>query len=295
MAETRAAGAIYDLGYQRYSGQRLGRGYAVWRLITYSYRQAFAFGRPLRARIAPMIVFAVTLFPAIAQVAAANFTGQATIINYGLYLSFTTGFLAMFAAAQAPELVVGDRQHGVLALYLSRPLRGTDYAWAKLAAMMLAMLTLTLTPQILLFISKIFLAIDPPWTAFKAEAPKLFAIIGGTIGTSLYMASIGLAISSLAARRAFANAGVIAYFLLMPAATVIFNNLATGDAKRYSVLANPAWLVVGFTNWLFDIEARRRSVVGRADLPGTAYLLAILGISAVFITVLMLRYRKSET
>jgi ABC-2 type transport system permease protein len=295
MAEPRAAGTIYDLGYQRYGGLRLGRANAIWKLTQYSYRAAFGIGRGPRARLAPIVIGAVTLFPAIGQIAAASLTGQTQIINYPMYLSFTAFFVALFAAAQAPELVVGDKQHGVLALYLSRPLRGTDYALAKLCAILLAMLTITLTPQLMLFVAKVFLAPETPWTALKAEYGKLLPIVGGTIGTSLYMGSIGLAISSLCSRRAFANAGVIAYFLLMPAATTIFHNIATDNAKRYSVLAHPVWLLTGFTNWLFDIEAKRRSVIGRADLPPSAYLWAVLVISGLFVAVLMLRYRRSET
>jgi ABC-2 type transport system permease protein len=295
MAEPRAAGTIYDLGYQNYSGERLGRVNAIRKLAQYSYRAAFGLGRTPRARLVPIIVFVVTVFPALGQIAAANFTGQTTLINYGLYLTYTAFFLALFSAAQAPELLVPDRQHGVLALYLSRPLRGTDYALAKLIAMVLAMLTLTLTPQLAMFISRIFLSELTPWPALKAEAPQLLAIVGGTLGTSLYMSTIGLGISSLASRRAFANAGVIGFFMLMPAATSIFHGIATGDARRYSVLAHPVWLVTGYTNWLFEIEARRRSVIGRADLPGTAYLWTVLGVSAFFIAILMLRYRRSET
>ncbi|HYV98631.1 MAG TPA: hypothetical protein VE967_14340 [Gemmatimonadaceae bacterium] len=294
MADTRAAGTIYDLGYQRYDGIRFGRGHAVWKLLQYSYRCAFGLGRSPRARLAPVVVCAVAFLPAAGQIAVARLTGRTELINYGMYLQFTAFFVALFSAAQAPEIIVQDRQYGVLSLYLSRPLRGTDYAWAKLGAMVLAMLTITLTPQLMLFIAKVFLAPESPWTAFKAEYGKLLPILGGTLGTSVYMASIGLAISSVSSRRSFAQAGVIAFFLLMPAATTLFHGIATGDAKRYSVLAHPVWLLTGFMNWLFDIEAKRRSVIGRADLAPSAYLWAVLAISAFFVTVLLVRYRRSE-
>ena len=33
MAEARAAGTIYDLGYQRYGGTRLGRNHAIANLM----------------------------------------------------------------------------------------------------------------------------------------------------------------------------------------------------------------------------------------------------------------------
>jgi len=70
--------------------------------------------------------------------------------------------------------------------------------------------------------------------------------------------------------------------------------VAFGSLKRYAVLANPSSLVVGFTNWLFEIEALRRSAVGRADLPGTLYLYVMLGVTALAIALLLARYRRGE-
>lgn len=294
MTEARAAGTIYDLGYQRYAGARLGRGNAIWQLLKYSFRAAFGTGRGQRARLVPMIVVLVVFIPVVVQIGVASLTGRMEMINFAQYLEFTAFLVALFAAAQAPELVVSDRKHGVLSLYLSRPLRGTDYALAKLGAIVLAMLVLTLVPQLALWLGRVFLPTDA-WAAFKIEYPKLLPIIGGTLGTSLYMGAIGLGIASFCSRRAFANAGIIAYFLLLPAAVSIIHRLSTDETKRYIVLAHPVWLLTGFSNWLFDIEAKRRSAVGRADLPGSAYLWALLAISAVFIALLMWRYRRSET
>ena len=296
MAEARAAGTIFDLGYQHYTGPRLGRANAIRQLMLYSLKAAFGVGRGPRAGLAPKIVSAIVFIPAVVQVGVASVTGQSVFINYGGYLEFTAFLIALFAASQAPELVVPDRHNGVLALYLSRPLRGTDYALAKLGGIVLAMLALTLIPQLFLFLAKVFIG-DSPWAAFTAEYGKLLPILGGTLGTSLYMGSIGLAISSFCSRRAYANAGVIAYFLLLPAATQIFHGIATGDAKRYSVLAHPMWLITGLTNWMFDVQAKGaqlRTAVARAELPGQAYLWALLGVSAFCIAILVFRYRRSE-
>jgi len=293
MAETRAAGTIYDLGYQRYHGQRLGRLNAVMTLFSASAHTAFGLGRGERSKRVPFIVGIIVFLPAIVQVGLASTTGQAAFINYAGHLQFTAFLLALFSAAQAPELIVTDRQQGVMSLYLSRPLTGSDYALAKLAALVAAMLFLTLGPQLFLFLGKVFVATSP-WVAFKGEYRKLAPIAVGTLVTSCFFASIGLALSSLAGRRAYASASVITFFLLAPAASELIRSLSTGDVKRYSVLANPIYLITGFANWLFDIEARRRTAVGRADLPGIDYLYVILALCAVSVTTLVLRYRRSE-
>lgn len=289
----RVAGTIYDLGYQRYAGDRLGRFNAIRTLFAFSLRTAYGLGRGDRSKLIPGGILLIVFLPAIVQVGVASATGRPEFINYAGHLQFTAFLLALFTAAQAPEMIVTDRQHGVLSLYLSRPLTGTDYAFAKLAALVAAMLVLTLGPQLLLFLGKVFM-VAAPWTALKAEWRKLLPIVGGTFVTSVLMASIGLALSSLAGRRAFASAGVIAFFLFLPAASTLIRSLASGDVRRYMVLVNPVFLMTGFANWLFAIEAKRRSVIGRADLPGTTYLYTILAICAVCIVILWFRYRRSE-
>ena len=293
MAEPRVAGTIYDLGYQPYRGARLGRMNAVRNLFAFSLQSAFGIGRGPRAKVIPTIVVAVVMLVPIGMIFMAATTGRTSVINYAAVLNFTTLFLVLFAGAQAPELIVTDRQHGALALYLSRQMSGTDYAIAKVCALIMAMLVITLGPQLVLFGGKILLSATPS-VALQDEYRKLAPIVGGTFVTSCFMASIGLAIGALSSRRAYATASIIAFFLIMPAASQIIRTAATGDAKRYAILANPVMLVNGFALWLFDIEARRRSQIAQADLPGVTYLYGILVVCAAGLTILWLRYRKSE-
>lgn len=290
----RVAGEIYDLGYQHYDGRRLGRGHAIRTLMLYSFRTAFGLGRGERAKLGPFAVLLAVFMPAIVRVGIAQASGQIAFINYAEHLSFTAVLLALFTASQAPELIVSDRQQGVLSLYLSRPLHATDYALAKLGALTLAMLVMTLGPQLFLFSGKVMIG-EQLWPSFTAEWRKLMPILGGTLGTSALFASLGLGLSSLASKRNYATASVIGFYLLLSAATSIFHGIAEGDAKRYAVLAHPVWVMNGFVNWLFDIEARRRSVVGRADLPGEMYLYVILGVVVAGTAVLLLRYRNRES
>ena len=293
MAEARTAGAIYDLGYQRYGGVRRGRGSVIRTLLRFSFNTAFGIGRGQRSKTVPFLVCVVVYLPAIIQVAVASASDGMIGINYAQQLQLTAFLLALFAAAQAPELIVSDRQQGVLSLYLSRPLRAMDYAIAKLGALVGAMLVITLGPQLILFLGKIALATSP-LTVLKAEYTKLLPILGGTLLTSVFIASIGLLLASFATRRGYATASVIVFFLLAPAVVEMFRSVTSGDVKRYSTLAHPVYLITGFAGWLFDIEAKRRTAVGRADLPGQAYLWVMLAVSAFCTAMLIRRYRRME-
>jgi len=293
MTEPRAAGTIYDLGYQRYAGPRLGRNSAIANLIGYSFRAAFGIGRGPKAKLLPMIVSGVVFLPAIVQVAVASATGRPELVNYANQLNFTAFLLALFVAVQAPELVVTEKQQGVLSLYLSRPMTATDYAMSKMFALSGAMLLITLGPQLFMFFGKVLLS-PTPWTLIKSEYPLLGPIIGGTMMTSIFVAAIGLSISSLAVRRAQATASVIAIFLVLPAASGIIRTVATGSVRKYILLANPILVISGFTNWLFDVQARRRAVITRLDLPGQAYLYLMIGVTVVGVATLVWRYRRQN-
>jgi ABC-2 type transport system permease protein len=291
MAETRAAGAIYDLGYQSYGGTRLGRNHAIAILMKYSFQAAFGFGRGARAKVLPLFVLAIVFLPAIVQVGVASATNRPDFVNFAGFLQFTAFSIALFAAAQAPELIVTDKQQGVLSLYLSRPITARDYALSKMFALTGAMLVLTLGPQIFMFLGKVFLS-TTPLDMLRSEYPKLGPIIAGTLMTSLFVAGISLAVASLASRRAYATAAVIAVFMLLPAATEIIRTLTIGPVRKYARLGNPIIILTGFTNWLFDVQANRRSIVSRLDLPGQAYFYMMVVVIVLSVFMLVQRYRR---
>jgi ABC-2 type transport system permease protein len=178
-------------------------------------------------------------------------------------------------------------------LYLSRPLTATDYAMSKMFALTGAMLVITLGPQLFMFLGKILLSATP-WTIFKAEYGQLAPIIGGTLMTSIFVAAIGLSLSSLASKRANATAAVIAIFLILPGAAGIVRTIATGNVRRYAPLANPILVITGFANWLFDVQARRRSVITRLDLPPQSYLYVMIVVTILGTMLLVWRYRRED-
>src|ERR1035438_78579 len=109
-AAGRAAGTIYDLGYQHYTGPRYGRLHVIRTLTAFSFNAAFGKGRGSRAQLVPYIVMALLFLPAIVQIGMASAFGQPQLISYAQYLPAVTFFLALFTAAQAPEVIVARLQ-----------------------------------------------------------------------------------------------------------------------------------------------------------------------------------------
>jgi ABC-2 type transport system permease protein len=62
------AGVIHDIGYQRYTGARLGRGYATRSLYVHSLRSAFGLGRSGKAKVFPFIVVGLAFAVAVVAV-----------------------------------------------------------------------------------------------------------------------------------------------------------------------------------------------------------------------------------
>jgi len=294
MTDATAAGTIYDLGYQHYEGERLGRANAIRTLAAYSLRSAFGLGRGERAKFVPVLMGLFCFIPVIGQMVMANAAGDPSRINFAQQTQFTNLFLILFAAAQAPELIVVDKQLGVLGLYLSRSLRSTDYAFAKWAAMVGAMLFYTLLPQLILFAGSLLLA-DAPWHAFTETWRTLGPILGTSVVISCYLATVGLALGSLAARKGYASASVIAFFLMTPVLSAIAMTLLPHDIMRYGILGNPIEAMSGFARWAFNVKplVSRRFPLA-APRFGVEYFYPLIITTVVAAGLLTYRFRRSD-
>src|SRR5690606_38985936 len=127
-----SASSIYDLGYRRYEGERLGRGQAISALYMESLRGAFGLGRSAAAKVAPAVLIGIALFPALVQLMiGALVPGDAELILASEYYSIITYVLALYAAAVAPDIAGRDQRNRSLTLYFSRAISRTDYALGK--------------------------------------------------------------------------------------------------------------------------------------------------------------------
>jgi ABC-2 type transport system permease protein len=208
------SGVIHDLGYRRYDGQRLGRAQIARALCWHSLRSAFGIGRGVKAKILPVITFAIMCLPAVVNaVAVAISSSHARQIPYDTYVpALRVLVMTIFIAAQAPELVSRDLRSHVLPLYFSRPIRRIDYPLAKLAAFVIACLIMIEIPELLLYLgtaaqSHGFSAV---WAQTRALTPGL--LVG--LMWAVLLAAIGLALASFTGRRAYATGTIAIFFFL---------------------------------------------------------------------------------
>lgn len=280
-------GTIYDIGYRRYDGPRLGRRGAMMAIVGAGLRALFGLGRSGRSKILPWGAIVLAMLPAVVAVAIRVLAGDIVeLYNYENLLWEIGGLLPIFVAAQAPELVVNDMRHRVLPLYFSRPIGRVDYVVAKLVALSLGLLTLTLLPVALLFLGRV-LAAEDVVAALGDEIGALPAILGNGVIHAVVLASIGLAICSVVGRRAYAAGAVLALFLIGGVMSAMFAEDAR--LRALSPFTNPLAVLDGVRQWLFGGSVEG-SPVGAADVPLPLYGVAALVMLAASWAVLAMRY-----
>ena len=290
-AGTETTGTIYDIGYRRYDGPRLGRGGAIGAVVEAGLRAVFGLGRSGRAKIIPWGAVILAVMPAVVAVAIRVLAGDLIpeLYNYENYLWQIGALFSIFVAAQAPELVVNDIRYRVLPLYFSRPMSRIDYVAAKLLALTLGLLSLTLVPVLILFLGRV-LATDDLVAALGDEIGYLPSILGSGVLHAVVLASVGLAICSLASRRAFAAGAILAVFLIGGVISAVLAE-AGGAFDDWAPFLNPLSIIDGARQWLFGGEVAE-SPVGASSVP-----LPVYGLAAAILTfgswlVLALRYRQ---
>jgi ABC-2 type transport system permease protein len=279
------AGVIHDIGYRRYDGPRLGRGYLLRSLYGHSIRAAFGIGRGAKAKIFPWLMIALVTVVAIVAIAVRSITGQTllTYVGFTLALSFP---IMMFLAVVAPELVSRDLRDKVLPLYFSRPVRRTDYALVKLAALVSSIVLLLGAPQIVMFIGGAFGRSD----GLKGTWDELGDLLPGLASAGIVafvLAPLALFVASLTGRRAIAAGAVVAVFLVTAPVAGVLSEIGSTATRELSGAINPMTLVFSVIQWLFERE--QAEYIG--DF-GPVYAAVAVALSAVSVGLLLARYRK---
>jgi len=279
-----SAGVIHDIGYHRYDGPRLGRGYAVRSLYAHSVRTAFGLGRSAKAKIFPWATVGLIGIVAAVLTAIRAQIGE-PVATYVEFPQLVTLLLVLFGAMVAPELVSRDLRGGVLQLYFSRPLRTSDYALAKLAALITAMFLPVAGALLLMFAGGAFTVdrIGDVWDEFLdvAQALAYAGVYAVTFG------SVSLLVASLAGRRAIAAASVVATFLVTTPVVGVLHAVGGDTAQELADLASPMTLVGGVGDWLFEPGGEHG--VGSY---GPLYGAVTVGLVAACALLLLARYRK---
>jgi ABC-2 type transport system permease protein len=282
MSET--TGVIHDIGYQRYTGPRLGRGYSTLAMYGHSLRSAFGLGRSGKAKIFPFTVVGLVFAVAIVAVVARSQLGRVVLSYLGLADTVTVELL-LFAAVVAPELISRDLRAHTLPLYFSRPISRSDYPLAKYAAVASAVWLLLAGPMLLMYIGGLFSQGHGLVGAWTETSDFLQGLAYAAMFAVLY-AAISCLIASLASRRAVAAGAIVAAFLVTAPVVGVLVSFGGETLQKLAPMINPVTLMQGLRVWLFGGD---EPVIGSF---GPLYAAVGVALTGVCLMLLLARYRK---
>ncbi len=292
MAEQETAGVIHDIGFRHYDGPRLGRGWIVRSLLVETFRGAFGFGRSAKAKVMPWVLIGILLAPPLIFVLIIVLTGMKDLpVSYTQYFSSLQLIISLFIAGRAPYAVSRDLRHGVMPLYLSRPLKRDDYVFAKFGGMALAIFAILAAPETLLFVG-----------ALLAKLPVGDQIAGYAQGLAmsvilaLVLTGIGLVIAAFTPRRGLGVAAIITTLVVVSAIGGILWGLLTSmgnDALgAYLSAVDPYNVVNGIATSWFSVEPNISAMSTLGFMGGLVFTTLAVAIVWGSIAILRVRYRK---
>jgi ABC-2 type transport system permease protein len=284
---------IHNIGYRRYTGDRLGSLYARRSLFVHSLRGAYGLGRSARSKVLPFALFGVMTIPAVVMVAVAMTVGMDELpIEYTSYALFMQPILGLYLALAAPQMVSLDLRYKTIPLYFSRPIDSADYVAAKFAALAAALFLFIGFPLTIAYAGGLLaeLGIADQTEAFAQglAATAVFAVLH---------AAIALLTASLTPRRGFGVAAIIAIltipYFAVTAVQAVASEQGNPDTIGWLGLFSPGSLMDGLQSAFLGGESGFPDSVDVTNAAAPAYPITILAITALCYALLLRRYRKA--
>ncbi|MEJ7901431.1 MAG: ABC transporter permease [Thermomicrobiales bacterium] len=285
-------GEVFDRGYAHYTGERLGRKQAFRSLIGYSMKRALGIRKSWTAKILPFLLYTAAVIPLVIMIGVSALVPDAGFASYSGYLAAIFLIVGIFVATAAPEMLCVDRRERTLPLYFSRAIARFDYVLAKVVAMTLLTMTLSMVPSIILWFGRQLVS-DSPWQAMRDNVGDLGRVVFVGALIALVLGTGGLMISSLTDRKGVAVTVIIIGFLIVTGmANVGLELLEEYDWSRYLILFSIQDTFEGISNHLFNDSSNW--AVERADLSLPLYLGYVLSLVAIGIIILRWRYSPRD-
>ena len=289
-------GAIFDLDYRRYEGERTGRAKIRLAIVRDGVRKVLGLRRKARRKILPWGLIILAVLPAIAIVGFQVFTqglGADELLDdlipgHADYFQFTFQLTFLFIALATPELLIPDRVGNVLTVYASRPLTLLDYLLARVGSLLLVVLAFTLIPQIVIYLGGAVLSGDLVGH-LTGNLDLLWKIPAGSVAVFATQAGIAFIISAYARRRGVA-AGIYIGF------TIISGGVAFGLAETvnrwFAVIDLQGHAIVLIGKIFGERDLAADTALAENNISAWVSLIAVIAIAAAAGGLLYRRYRK---
>ena len=296
-----SSGAVYDRGYRPYEGRRGGRQAATAALYRTSLRRAIGLRRPWRQKVAPAVLLAIAVIPAVINVGIGYLTRDTPaegfeFITYREYLGVSSALL-LFVALVAPDIVCPDRRQRVLPLIFARPLTGRDYALAKVGAIFTCVFAFSFLPQVVLYVGQMLVS-DGALDYLTDNTAVLWQVPVAAAMLALFYSVLGVAVASLSGRRMVAGATMLGVTLVSSTVSGILvgANIGPGGARtgHPAALLNLLALPLRVRDLIFLGRLGEDSPLSGVTGGGALALACYTTVVVVCLAVVLSRYRSVE-
>jgi ABC-2 type transport system permease protein len=285
-------GEVFDRGYAHYTGERLGRKQAFRSLVGYSMKRALGIRKSWTAKVLPFLLYTAAVVPLVIMIGVSALVPDAGFASYSGYLAAIFLIVGIFVATAAPEMLCVDRRERTLPLYFSRAIARFDYVFAKIVAMTLLTMTLSMVPSIILWFGRQLVS-DSPWQAMRDNVGDLGRVVFVGALIALVLGTGGLMISSFTDRKGIAVTVIIIGFLILTGmANVGLELLEEYDWSRYLILFSVQDTFEAISDHLFHDSTN--PLVPQANLSLSLYVGYVLSLVVVGMLILRWRYRPRD-
>lgn len=248
---------IVDRGYRPYEGPRGTLRSSMWAIVKDGYRRALGLRRRAWSKVMPWGLIALMLMITFVVIAVAWFAGDLIpdLPSYAEYFDLTSQLGLLFVALTGPLLLVPDRVNGVLAVYMSRPLRMVDYLLAKTVALVSLMLTFYLVPQAILHLGLAGLSDDGFFTYLGANLDVLWKVPIVALAYIATHGSIAFAVSAFLGKSGLASGLYLGFIIITNNVAGLIVATANFSGAKYAALfaieQHPRYV----RDWVFDSNA----------------------------------------
>jgi ABC-2 type transport system permease protein len=292
-----STGAVYDLGYTPYEGERRGRRGARGAVFADGIRRVLGLRRKARKKILPWTLLAIAVLPPIAYVGISfflpadvgnTFTGNT---QHSQFFSLGGTIAMLFTALAAPELLIPDRKDGVLSMLSSRPLTSNDYLATRFASLVTIVGAFLLVPQLVLYIGQAATNPDGILRGLIDGADALPRVLAVAAIYTLAFVPIGFVVASLSNRKAVATSVYLAVMIGLTAFGEAIVQNATFAGGRWVALLAPINTADAANAWIFGV-ANSESLLADADIHPSLAVVALVVIAVAGTTFSVVRYRR---
>lgn len=283
---------IHDIGFRHYDGHRFGRGWVVRSLLVETVRGVFGLGRPAKSKVMPWVLIGILLIPPLVIAITILLTGSDELsISYTQYPGAMELVISLFVAGAAPYCVSRDLRHGVMPLYLSRPMRRSDYVLAKFAGLAISMFGVLALAETLLLVGALLMKLP--------VGDQLAGWAGGILTVAilaLILSGISLVIAAFTLRRGLGVAAIITGLLVVSGVVQIL--IAIANDKGYPTLAsylpalNPYSLVDGLAVRLLGVDPSNGTSYPAGPLGLLVFGSLVVATVGACLAILIRRYQK---